>query len=137
MFVARDGNGQTSTFRAFLKLNWNTAKMPSLAPRDAGTWDGCDCRYGADAGAASAEGLNAAGYATDAVWATSRIGVRTVAKAAAKKTAKGVIKKWTGQEGPLGPGSRGGSGSRTPPSADGRAGTPGVGGRVDAVRLEP
>ncbi len=105
-----------------------------------------ECRYGAEAGAASAEGMNAAGYATDAVWSTSRIGVRTVAKAAAKRTAKGVIRKWAGQEGPPGSSSsrggssRGGSGSGTPATADGRGGSPtpaGAAGRVKAIRMEP
>ncbi len=80
------------------------------------------------------------GYTWDATWATSRIGVRTVAKAAAKKTAKGVIRKWAGQEGQgpaqasrsssrggsgNGSDSRGGSGSSTPSGAGGgRSGSP-------------
>lgn len=90
-------------------------------------------RYGAEAGAATAQSMTAAGYATDAVWSTRRIGVRTVAKAAAKKTAKGVIKKWAGQDerhgggsasgGSVG-GSRGGSGQSTPAAAVGRSGSP-------------
>lgn len=46
------------------------------------------CRYGAEAGATSVEGMNAAGYAGDAFLASRRIGVRTVAKSAAKHTAR-------------------------------------------------
>lgn len=49
-------------------------------------------RYGADAAGLSLHSMNAAGSGANAVYAVRKLGVRTVAKAAAKRTAKGVFK---------------------------------------------
>lgn len=43
--------------------------------------------------------MNAAGHSADALYAVRKIGVKTVAKAAAKTTAKGVLHQWAGLEG--------------------------------------
>ncbi|KAI3425125.1 hypothetical protein D9Q98_008897 [Chlorella vulgaris] len=51
-------------------------------------------RYGEDAAEATTHSMNTAGHSADAVYAVRKIGVKTVAKSAAKRTAKGVIQKW-------------------------------------------
>lgn len=66
-------------------------------------------RYGPDAEEVSLHSMNAAGYTAEAAFAARKIGVKTVAKAAAKKTAKGVIHKWAGMDSSATAGSRGAS----------------------------
>lgn len=51
-------------------------------------------RYGEDAAEATTHSMNTAGHSADAVYAVRKIGVKTVAKSAAKRTAKGVIQTW-------------------------------------------
>ena len=53
-------------------------------------------RFGADAAEVSVESMNAAGYTAGTVLAARRLGPRTVARAAARKTARGVIRQWAG-----------------------------------------
>lgn len=57
------------------------------------------CRYGEDAAEVSVHSMNAAGQGADAWFAARKLGVKTVAKSAAKKTARGVIHKWAGTDG--------------------------------------
>ncbi|KAL4419692.1 hypothetical protein ABPG75_006790 [Micractinium tetrahymenae] len=59
-------------------------------------------RYGEDAAEVSVHSMTAAGHGTDAWFAVRKLGVKTVAKSAAKKTAKGVIHKWAGADSKLG-----------------------------------
>lgn len=72
-------------------------KTVLLATRD-GTADVVRQRYGHEAADVSVDGMNAAGYTADAALAARKIGVRALAKGAAKSTAKGVMHKWAGAE---------------------------------------
>lgn len=51
--------------------------------------------------------MTAAGHGADAWFAARKLGVKTVAKSAAKRTAKGVIHKWSGTDGRPGVSSNG------------------------------
>ncbi|KAI7839216.1 hypothetical protein COHA_007029 [Chlorella ohadii] len=90
-------------------------------------------RYGPDAEEVSVHSMNAAGYTAEAAFSARKIGVKTVAKAAAKKTAKGVIHKWAGMDssgagGGSASSSRGGSrGGSRGSSADNLAAAAGAG----------
>ncbi|KAL4437812.1 hypothetical protein ABPG77_005724 [Micractinium sp. CCAP 211/92] len=78
-------------------------------------------RYGEDAAEVSVNSMTAAGHGADAWFAARKLGVKTVAKSAAKKTAKGVIHKWAGKDG--GPGSRASSSLASGTEQGGQAGS--------------
>ncbi len=69
----------------------------------------------------SVNSMTAAGHGADAWFAARKLGVKTVAKSAAKRTAKGVIHKWAGKDG--GPGSNASSSLASGTEQGGQAGS--------------
>lgn len=96
----------------------DAGRLVLLSTRD-GVADVVSKKYGADAAQASVHSMNAAGHGADAMLAARKLGVRTIAKSAAKSTAKGVIRHWGSSD--TAGAAAGASGGSAAPGASGGA----------------